>query len=556
MLKHLHIKHFTIVTEQEIEFSAGLTVLTGETGAGKSILIDALGVVLGERAEVGLIKQGSERCEVTASFALEAIPAAQQWLLTQDLDEDAQCLLRRVISRDGRSRSTINGRPCTLQQVRELAVHLVHVHAQNQHTWLLKTDYQRQLLDEFAGHHALCAKVEELYKNWRKLQQEYNTCLQTAQDRNAQQELLNFQLQEFAQLDLKPGELAALAEEQACLAHAEQWLASCQQALTQLVDSEQYAVVHNLYAASQLLKNAATHHTNLAVAAELLQQAIIQVQEAVSEVRRAEDALEPDPARLSVVDQRLAVILDVARKHKVTPEQLLEKHANLAAQLQQLTTVDEHLAELAQQITELAATYKTYAQQLTASRQQAAAKLSAAVTQHMQMLGMGNGEFQAQVMTLELENVHPHGNENISFQVSTNAGQPLQALAKVVSGGELSRIALAIQVITAQLVATPTLIFDEVDVGIGGSTAEVVGQQLKQLGKNAQVLCVTHLPQVAAQGDQHLHVSKQQQAKTVETQIRALSAAEKIDEIARMLGGVTITHKTLAHAKEMLGLVD
>ncbi|HVV67554.1 MAG TPA: DNA repair protein RecN [Gammaproteobacteria bacterium] len=554
MLKHLHIKHFTIITEHELELYPGLTVLTGETGAGKSILLDALGIVLGERADSRLIQNGHERCEVTATFEIDNLPEVQQWLLDSDFDDEKDCLIRRIINRDGRSRNMINGRPCTVQQVRELATLLVHIHGQNQHSLLVKTDYQRQLLDHFADHDDLYQSVRTLYNNWRQLHQEQSASQQAYSDQSAQLELLNFQLQEFEQLGLGEGELAALEQEQQCLAHAEQWLISCRQVMTLLAEDERSAVLNGLYTASQLLKNFNEANANLAAANELLQQAIIQAEEATALVRQSLNTIEPDPERLAVIDQRLALIQDLARKHRVPPEELLQKHQQLNQQRQQLTTQDERLAALTQQIAEIATQYKIAAEKLTKSRTKAAQQLSTAVTEQMRLLGMQNGQFKVQLSPHDPNNLHPHGNESVEFLVTANAGQPLQPINKVASGGELSRISLAIQVITATALASPTLIFDEVDSGVGGRTAEIVGQQLKKLGTKAQVLCVTHLPQVAAQADQHLYIQKQEKNGAVETMIQPLTAVEKIAEIARMLGGVTITEKTLAHAKEMLRL--
>ncbi len=553
MLKHLHIKHFTIITEHELELGSGLTVLTGETGAGKSILIDALGIVLGQRADASLIQNSRDRCEVTAIFEISNIKAAQEWLTEQEFDEGEECLIRRVINRDGRSRNTINGRPCTVQQVRELATLLVHIHGQNQHSLLLKADYQRQILDSFAGHEDLYQPVRDCYANWRQLQQALGA-IEAADDYSSQQELLNFQLQEFIQLDLQPAELVKLNQEQQTLAYAEQWLMSCQQVIALLAEDECSPVLTSLYSAKQLLNNLSGANPNLSAAGELLQQAIIQSEEAINEVRKAQNTIEPDPQRLTAIDQRLALIQDLARKHRVEPEALLQKQQKISEQLQQLCSRDERLALLKLQIADKVAQYKTAAKKLTASRDKAAQRLSKAVSEQMRVLGMPNGRFTVQLTSQNRDSPHPYGDEGVEFLVTANAGQPLQPLSKVVSGGELSRISLAMQVITAKANAAPTLIFDEVDAGVGGRTAEIVGQQLKKLGQAAQVLCVTHLPQVAAQGDLHLYIQKVEKNNAVETVIQPLGSMEKIAEIARMLGGVTITEKTLAHAREMLGI--
>jgi DNA repair protein RecN (Recombination protein N) len=549
MLKHLYIKHFTIIDEITVELNDGLTVLTGETGAGKSILIDALQMALGERAETSLIQTGQERCEVTAIFDVANNQPAQQWLQEQALDEGEECLVRRVISRNGPSRSTINGRPCSVQSLRELGTLLVHIHGQHQHQQLLKSDYQRQLLDEFAKQTALCNTVHDVYERWRQVQTELAS-LQN-EDQTSQLEFLNFQINELEELALQPNELVELEAEQRQLSHAEQWIESCQQLVEVLSEDEQRSVLHGLYTAESLLKALPAEQQQ--TIAELLQQAQIQVSEAADQARHYLQGLEPDPQRLQWVDQRLARIHDMARKHRIKPEELLELQQTLVTKRQQLSHKDEHLAALQQQLTALATQYSKHAKQLTKARQQAADTLNKAVTAHIQTLGMPGGRIQIELSPRDSNTLHPYGNERVEFLISTNAGQPFGLLSKVASGGELSRVALAIQVIVAQATILPTLIFDEVDVGIGGGTAEIVGQQLKTLGKRAQVLCVTHLPQVAAQGMHHLLVEKRSDAQGVSTAIRALFQEEKISEIARMLGGVKITAKTLAHAREMVG---
>lgn len=548
MLKHLYIKHFTIIAAVEVEFDPGLTVLTGETGAGKSILIDALQVVLGERAESGMIKNGSDRCEISAIFAVADNQPAQAWLEQQAMDEGSECLLRRVITQDGRSRSTINGRPCPLQLVRELGALLVHIHGQNQHQQLLKTDYQRELLDQYAQNQRLAQAVRQIYQDWREANQELT--LLSTKDPSHQKELLDFQLQEFAELGLQAGELAELEQEHRRLTHAEEWLLSGQQVAEILSEGEEGSVLNGLHAADAVLKSLPPEYQS---AAELLQQAMIQTEEAVSLVRHALQVLELNPERLQWVDQRMTRIHDLARKHRVLPEELLPLQLSLESQRQQLEHSGERVALLTQKLAAMAQEYPAQAQRLTLARQKAAKKLSAEVTAQIQTLGMPNGRFDIQLIPREDGVLHVHGAERIEYLLSTNPGQPFAPLSKVASGGELSRVGLAIQVAAASVAVLPTLIFDEVDVGIGGGTAEIVGKQLKNLGKKAQVLCVTHLPQVAAQGHQHLFVEKQARGEGVHTSIRLLTAEERIKEVARMLGGVKITEKTLDHAREMVG---
>lgn len=547
MLKHLYIRHFTIIDEIEVELLNGLTVLTGETGAGKSILIDALQVVLGERAETGLIKAGETRAEVTAIFDVTHNKPAEKWLKTQEMDEGSECILRRIITNDGRSRATINGRPSSLQVIRELGDLLIHIHGQHQHQQLLKNDYQRELLDDYAKNTAPRNKVKQIYQAWREASDLLATL--TTQDTSKQKDFLAFQLQELEELALQADELETLASEHRRLAHAEQWIANAQQALDIIAESDQGSVLYGLYTASNLVQNLPDTTENTA---ELLRQATIQTEEAATQIRHLLKTFEPDPERMQYIEQRLARIHDIARKHRISPEELHALHKNLQQQYSQLDDSAERITSLEKEISDLQTTYATEAKQLTKIRTNAAKKLSSAVSAHIQTLGMPGGCVEIALTPRESAVPHLHGAERIEFLVTTNKGQTPQALSKVVSGGELSRIALAIQVVAAEASVLPTLIFDEVDVGIGGGTAEIVGQQLKNLGAHAQVLCVTHLPQVAAQGHQHLHVQKQMQNEKVQTSIRLLSNEEKIQEIARMLGGVKITEKTLAHAKEMI----
>lgn len=556
MLTHLYIKNFTIIDTVALELTDGLTVLTGETGAGKSILLDALQIVLGDRAESGHIKIGETRCEVTATFAVEKNAPAQAWLKAQEMDEGKECIIRRVLTQDGRSRTTINMRPCTLQTVRELGSFLVHIHGQNQHQQLLKNAYQCDILDGYAQNAVLCDAIGKIYTQWKKAVEELHTLRAT--DTTQQADFLAFQLQELSELALQENELATLTEAHEQLAHAEQWIAENQQALDILADNEEHNVLQHLYKTENLLQHAPA-------TLELLQQARIQTEEAITQIRGALKKLEADPIRMQAIEQRLASLHALARKHRVAPEQLYALQQDLHAQYQALDQKAERIPVLEEKIRQLHTEYMQHAAQLTQRRQIAAKKLSEKVTAHLHTLGMPQGRIEIQLIPRDTEHqgdntprtsktmgIHLQGQEQIAFLITAQPDQPCYPLHKVASGGELSRIALAIQVVTSTETILPTLIFDEVDVGIGGGVAEIVGKQLKALGQHAQILCVTHLPQVAAQGQQHLHVQKNIQAGKTTTGIRLLSQAEKIQEIARMLGGITITEKTLAHAQEML----
>jgi DNA repair protein RecN (Recombination protein N) len=552
MLHHLHIQNFTIIDELELEFKTGMTVLTGETGAGKSILIDALLLALGDRADSSVIRTGNERCSISADFDIQQLPAAQQWLNEHELSSDDACVLRRVINNDGRSKGFINGQTVPLQQLRELGNLLINIHGQHEHQTLLKPDKQRALLDAYAGNSIPCKKVQELYNQWRKTQDELETLQTQNTQRAAHVELLTYQVQELDKLALQADELTQLDTEQRQLANVDHLLENAHNAIALLADNEEHNVLTSLNHISQQLITIQNIDSSLANAAELINNVIIQVEEAGNDLRHYLDRVELNPERLQWVEQRLTAIYDIARKHKVDAKNLYDWHQQMRSELDQLENHDAHLLRLQQTITELATAYQKAAAELTKSRQQAAKRLCPLIEKSMQQLGMPHGHFTIQFEKIPDNQFSAYGQEKIEFQVSTNPGLPLQPLAKTASGGELSRISLAIHVLTAQKDATPTLIFDEVDTGIGGGTAEIVGGLLRQLANTAQVLCVTHLPQVAAQGQQHLQVGKIINKTHTKTEVRTLDKKSKIQEIARMLGGVKITDQTLAHAKEMV----
>lgn len=552
MLTQIHIENFTIITRLELDLQSGMTVLTGETGAGKSILVDALVLVLGGRADSKLIRHGCDRCDITAVFDVGNIPLAQQWLVDHQFDAQEDCFLRRTLTRDGKSRSTINGQPAPLQLLRELGVLLVNIHGQHEHQTLVKRDEQRALLDAYGGHTALVAEVAALYTDWRASQDKYEALQALANNQDARTELLHYQVRELDALALGDGELIELEKEHKQLANADHVLAACQLALQLTVDQEEGCVLTLLNNAQAALETVKEVDERVVNGAALLNTAIIQVDEAVSELRHYVDHVEQNPERLAEVEQRLQTIYDVARKHKISPAQILDLHRQLADELQQFATHEEKLQQLAHHIDDLAKKYRKIAQQLSKKRTKAAEQLAKQVTESMQELGMVGGQLAIHLDPHPEEKFSAHGLEKVEFHVSANPGQPLQPLQKVASGGELSRISLAIQVITAQGDATPTLVFDEVDVGIGGGTAAIVGRLLKTLGDTAQVLCVTHLPQVAAQAHHHCQVGKSVIDHVTHTQVRPLSHPEKVQEVARMLGGLKITEQTLAHARELL----
>ncbi len=551
MIAYIEIRDFVIVDHLQLHLGAGMTALTGETGAGKSILVDALGILLGDRADQGIIRAGSKRAELNAEFDLSTNEAAQRWLEVQELDADGECILRRTVTREGGSRAYVNGRMVPIQQLRELSELLVDIHGQHQHQSLLRKDAQRALLDEYAGHRALCTEVARLYGAWKNIRGELDELREQAENRDARLDFVRYQAQELEDLQLRTDEWRELEEEHARLANMGRLLDTTQNAIAALDDDEQSigALLNSVVGNLDDLKQ---YDPALRSAAEMLGNAAIQVQESVTELRHFLSGVDLDPERLATLDQRMASIYELARKHRANPEELPEILARFQEELAQLEGADVRLDHLQRQLTELENEYNQAARRLTTGRTKAAKTLAGDVTAAMQQLGMPGGRFEATIQPLDDGSYAPTGLERVEFLVAANPGQPLKPLAKVASGGELSRISLAIQVITSQIAGIPTMIFDEVDVGIGGGVAEIVGEKLRALGQRRQVLCITHLPQVAAQGNAHLVVTKATDGDTTCTMIRPLPDKERIDEIARMLGGVEITAKTRAHAKEML----
>lgn len=550
MLTQLRICDFAIVEDLELELAPGMTAVTGETGAGKSILVDAIGLLLGDRADSSTIRYGAERTDISAAFDLDLLPAARAWLAERDLDREQDCQLRRVVASNGRSRNYINGVPQPAQALRELGELLVDIHGQHEHQSLVRRDAQRQLLDDYAGHQALIAELEQHYRAWSQLRQELRDLRQASSERDARLDILRYHLRELAALNLADGEIAKLEFEQRRLAHSSQLLDTGQRLLIWLTEGDEDAVADRLNQSLRELEGLSRLDARLAPMSELLNAALIQVQEASSELRDYVQDLDLDPEHLAQVEQRLAAAHQLARKHRVATEELPALRARFEAELDRLEHSETRLEALQQAVHDALAAYRRHADELTERRAVAARELGERVSKALAGLGMPGGRFS--ILLERLDKPAPTGLETVEFQVSANPGQPLRPLAKVASGGELSRISLAIQVITAHAARIPTLIFDEVDSGIGGGVAEVVGRQLRALGGNRQVLCVTHLPQVAAQAHQQLKVEKQTDGATTHTQVASLNAEERVTEIARMLGGLELTANTLAHAREMV----
>jgi DNA repair protein RecN (Recombination protein N) len=552
MLRHLSIKDFVIVDQIELEFLPGFTVLTGETGAGKSILIDALSMALGERGDISQIRQGCERAEICVTFDCSALTDLNDWLNEHDLQGDPDiCLMRRIIDAGGRSRAFINGHIVTLQQLRAASEHLVAIHSQHAHQSLLQKEAQRDLLDAFAGCLELAQSVKTAFQNWQEIHQQRMQWAQRMAESLEKREQLEWQAQELSDLNFTAGEWQTLQTDHSRLSHIAALVEAAEMGVDRLSESET-AIISQMSAVHSQLQNLLDYDDRLKTTTDLLESAQIQLQESIYELKHYRQQLDLDPHYLQEVEQRLSAIHAAARKYHVTPEALPDLQESVKQQLEALNAGGDDSKMQAQE-NAAKAQYHKLVKKLSTARQKAGKSLAQQVTAAMQTIAMVGGEFSVALIALEQGNAT--GLEQIEFQVSAHKGLPLRSLAKVASGGELSRISLAIQVITSKVGSVPTLIFDEVDVGIGGRVAEIVGQLLKQLGRERQVLCITHLPQVAATGDQQWQVTKatdKNGSKQVLSQIAVLTEKNRVEEIARMLGGVKITEATRKHAAEML----
>ncbi|MFJ3483505.1 DNA repair protein RecN [Pseudomonas sp. NPDC090202] len=552
MLVHLSIHNYAIVEHLDLELDRGMSVITGETGAGKSIMLDALGLTLGDRADSGVVRPGADKADILATFDVSDIPEAQDWLQQRDLENDGPCILRRVITAEGRSRAYINGTPCPLGDLKALGELLIDIHSQHEHQSLLKTDTHRRLLDEYANATDLARQVQLAAQRWRQTRLELERLTNSGDEQRAKHQLLSYQLEELEGLSLGENELEYLEQEHTTLTNAESLLSICRQVVEQCSESDSGNVLNALTASLNRLSSVNNQPDSLNEATNLLASAQIQVEEAVGEINRFLDRFDADPARLQQVEERLDTIYTLARKHRVQPTEVPALHQKLLDEIETLNANDEAIERLQHELGSYARHYQEKARELSDLRHRAAPDLAHAVEQEIQRLGMPGGRFTIELRENADKELSPNGLEQVELLVSANPGQPLKALAKVASGGELSRISLAIQVITAQTSRIPTLVFDEVDVGIGGPTAEIVGQLLRRLGERGQVMTVTHLPQVAAQGHQHLFVHKVREEDATRTAVAKLSKSERVEEVARMLGGIDLTKESLAHAKKMV----
>jgi len=556
MLKNLYIRNFAIIDELELDFNSGMTALTGETGAGKSILLGALNLVLGDRADNDSIKQGAEFAEIVAEFDIRQLDDISSWLVAQELNADAECILRRRIAKDGRSRAYVNSTPVNLQVIRELAEMLIDIHGQHEHQSIMKSSVQRQLLDDYASHSPLLETVSNLYVELKRVEDQLQHLQQTSNEQNDRLDLLRFQTQELDALALEENEYQLLDSQHKRLANAERLQSTVEQAIFRLSEDESVNVQSSV---SQILNSLADINNldkSLTPVAEMLSEALVQIDESVSLLQNYADNIELDPSQLAKTEQRIQSILDLARKHRVEADKLPALHENLQQALNNIDHVDERLDKLSTQQKQLEENYLNACTKLTASRKKASAKLNKKITQSMQTLGMSGGQFKISIEAATAKR-SASGLDQIEFTVTTNTGQACKPLARVASGGELARISLAIQMIIANSSKIPSLIFDEVDSGVGGGIAEIVGQHLRILSQTnkdraSQVICITHLPQVASQAHHHLRVEKQTLKKQTSSQVVTLDDEQRRQEIARMLSGVDITEQSLAHADEML----
>ncbi|KLJ02804.1 DNA repair protein RecN [Luteimonas sp. FCS-9] len=555
MPTHLAIRNFAVATATDLEFGPGLTVISGETGAGKSLLVDALGFLSGQRADSGIVRHGAERAELHAEFALDDAAPALRWLRDNELDEGATCQLRRTLRADGGSRAWINGRPATIAQLSELAGRLVEIHGQHEHQALLARGSQLALLDAQAGNGALLAAVRGAAQDWRTLQGERETLIGIG-DVGERRDWLRHQLDELEGERLEPEAIAELHAAHRRHANAAGLIQTCDAALARMSGEDAVGLPQALHALRHDLGRMRTHEPRLGEVDAMLDAAAIQLDEATRLLGQVRDDLDIDPAELELLEQRLGRLHELARKHRVTPEELGDVRQRLAAELEQLDGAGERLARLDGEIDAALARWRAAADRLGAARRKAGKALSKATTALIHELGMGGGTFEVAFEPVEHDRPDPQGAERIEFMVSANAGQPPRPLRRVASGGELSRISLAIEVAALGHDAVPTMVFDEVDSGIGGAVADIVGRKLRALGASRQVLCVTHLPQVASKGHAHYRVHKATSGGATESRVSLLEADARTEELARMLGGVEVSAEARAAARKLLDTAD
>jgi len=552
MLLQLNIQNFAIVKQLDIDWQQGMTTITGETGAGKSIAIDALGLCLGDRATTNVVRPGTKKTDLSATFDVAKNELATRWLTHHELDSEEECILRRVISAEGRSKAYINGTQVPLTQLREIGQLLINIHGQHDHQLIVKPNEQRKILDAFAEHQHLLDDVKHYYQQLHQQKSELKTLQDSKQQRDAQQQLLQYQVNELDEFSLQVGEFESLETDYKKSSHAQHIMHQTQLTLQSLSESEQFNILEQLQKCQDSISELSSFDDSLTDIASMFSDALIQLEEANNDLKSYSDRLELDPEHLAHIEDRYSTAIQLAKKHQVTPEKLAEHHQQLAAELANLSSDESKISQLIEQIAATEQSYLHAAKELTKSRLSAAKDISEQITTSMHELNMPHGQFNVQVNTDEQTSTSIHGIDTICFDVSINPGQALEAMHKVASGGELSRISLSVQVILADKVVSPTLIFDEVDVGISGPTAAMVGSKLQMLANSTQIICVTHLPQVACKGHQQLYVSKLTDGEHTETTVTELNSTARVKEIARLLAGDKITDSSLANAQELL----
>ena len=552
MLTQILVRNYAVVDEVELDLGIGLTVLTGETGAGKSILVDALGLVLGDRADASVIRHGTDRTEITAIFEPGNNPEVVEWLVEQDLDSADECVLRRVINREGRSRGYINGCAVPMQSLKNLGAMLVEIHGQHEHQSLTRKPVQRRIVDTSGELDKDLEKTGLAYRAWKDARDELDSLTATSEGRDQRLDLLRYQVQELEALAPESGEMERLETEHRRLANSDQLARGVGQALELTYENDSGSAQQLLGLARVEVERLEGVDPDLGVIVRLLEEADIRITEAADELRRYLDRLDIDPARQAQLDERIAGIRELARKHQIDADSLPARLDDIRQELETLRNADLALEDGQDRLAEAEARYRKTAMGLSKKRQKAATLLGVSITAMMRQLGMPGGRFEVEISRDDDNVFSPHGQDAIRFMVTANPGQPPAPLSRVASGGELSRISLAVQVVATRAASVPCLVFDEIDSGVGGGVAEIVGQRLRDLGEQRQVLCVTHLPQVASQGHHHVRVSKLTDGKTTRTTLTGLGEEQRVEELARMLGGVEITETSREHAREML----
>jgi len=552
MLKSIFIKNFAIIDELELDFYDGMSVLTGETGAGKSIIIDALNLALGNRADRSVARLQNENVEVVATLENKNSKEAENWLKEHDLDDGDECVLRRVINKDGKSKAYINNSPSSVTALRALGNLFVDVYGQHEHQSLMRIDMQRQLLDGFANTNKRLEKLATIFRLWQSLKNQLRIAESNQTDSLAKLELLRYQFQELQELNLQSDEYEEINEKFTRLNNSKELNENSMRISQQLAGDGDNSIYDNLSTLISDAEKYAAIDENLTEPLETLRSIHIQTKEVATSLRNYSEKISSDPKELNILEDRITAIEEISRKHKIKPNKLVSMHASIKNELDGLESNHEDPEKIKVSIKEAEQVYRSTAKKISSARKKAANELNERITESMQALGMQGGRFHIKIEPKKSTELTLNGLDEIQFLVNTNPGQSLRALNKVASGGELSRLSLAIQMATSNNLEIATLIFDEVDTGVGGATAEIVGKHLRKLGNNAQVFCVTHLPQVAAQSHHHYKVNKFEKNESIATEINHLSEEDRIEELARMLGGVELTKNTQEHAKELL----